>query len=261
MNIRSHSSLIRFTSVAYLPIVFWLHSCQPACSQTSPPQSDSPASESASAKTQSKPSTKPTAVTTVDPNVTQAHLKLLVKPLTTDELIVEANAWQALLKANVQHITRLHIRIENLTAGKSALQKRGPPSQATGAATGDTSVLEEHPPNPTNPSQQTPLSPQRDPVASVTEQQATLSDQLTTLTIENSDISQKLEIVLASLELKGGDPTSYRKYINAINGVALEVSSVSGLWRMFTTWLVAEQGGKHWAWNLLRFALTLLVVL
>lgn len=65
--------------------------------------------------------------------------------------------------------------------------------------------------------------------------------------------------MLASLELKGGDPTSYRKYNDALTGVALEVTSATGLWQMFAGWLVAEQGGKRWAWNLVRFIVILLV--
>ena len=52
---------------------------------------------------------------TVDPNVTTAHLKLFVKPLTVEELDVEAKGWQALLKNNVEKITTLHLRIEQVT--------------------------------------------------------------------------------------------------------------------------------------------------
>jgi hypothetical protein len=37
-------------------------------------------------------------VTTVDPSIPVDELKLLVQPLTTDELFVEADAWLALLK-------------------------------------------------------------------------------------------------------------------------------------------------------------------
>ena len=72
-------------------------------------------------------------------------------------------------------------------------------------------------------------------------------------------LARTFEIVLNSLELKGGDPTEYRKYNNALTGVALEVTSATGMWQMLASWLVAEQGGKRWAWNLVRFVVILLV--
>ena len=274
MKTEPHSSIFRFTYIAFLPIVFWLHASQPASSQTSPPQSESPTAGSAESNSQPKPAASPKAITTVDPNVTQAHLKLFVKPLTTDELIVEANAWQELLKTNVQNITKLQIRIEEISAEKSALEQNIR-SSASGTATStkdDSTAASNQAPTPPPADTQTPppadtqtpptadaQTPPTTTVATLTEQQTNLSIQLTDLTLVKTDISQKLEIILSSLELKGGDPTSYRKYINALNGVTLDVTNATGLWRMLTTWLFAEQGGKRWLWNLVRFAVTLLV--
>jgi len=241
MNIRPQPRLIRLAFVSFLTVAIWFQAPQRGLTQDSPPESEPSASQSESdtSKLPSAPATQ--AVTTVDPNVSQAHLRLLVQPLTADELKVEAKAWQEILKANVQSITTLHLRIDNLTAEKAALQSGGSNPAATGDQPADS-------PNPSPPT-----------VASLTEQQSKLSNQLADLTIEKSEISRKFEIVLASLQVKGGDPTSYQKYINALNGVALEVTSATGLWKMFTTWLVAEHGGKRWAWNLLRFAIILLV--
>jgi small conductance mechanosensitive channel len=49
----------------------------------------------------------PAAVTTADADVSPDHLKFLVKPLTKDELAVEAAAWRDVLKAKVAEISRL----------------------------------------------------------------------------------------------------------------------------------------------------------
>ena len=62
------------------------------------------------AQTAAKPTGKDSASTPAakatlpsDPNVTTAHLKLFVKPLTVAELEVEAKGWQNLLKTNVEN--------------------------------------------------------------------------------------------------------------------------------------------------------------
>ncbi len=54
----------------------------------------------------------PQAVTTVDPDIPVDELALLLKPLTKDELLVEANAWQALLKAKAEEIARAEIAVK-----------------------------------------------------------------------------------------------------------------------------------------------------
>jgi small conductance mechanosensitive channel len=54
----------------------------------------------------------PEAVTTDDPDIPVDELALLLKPLTKDELLVEANAWQALLKAKAEEIARAEIAVK-----------------------------------------------------------------------------------------------------------------------------------------------------
>ena len=93
-----------------------------ASSQTPAPTATSNTPIAAANKPPTKTSPAATA-TTVDPNVTVAHLKLFVKPLTVKELEVEAKGWQNLLKRNVQNITSLHIRIEQFTAQIAQLRK------------------------------------------------------------------------------------------------------------------------------------------
>ncbi|MBN2588751.1 MAG: mechanosensitive ion channel [Sedimentisphaerales bacterium] len=54
-----------------------------------------------------------TAVTANEPNVHIEELKLLLKPLTKDELIVEADAWLNLVKSKIQEIGNIEIQILN----------------------------------------------------------------------------------------------------------------------------------------------------
>lgn len=54
----------------------------------------------------------PTPVTVGDPKIAVSDLKLLVTPLTQEELTVEANAWQGLLKKKVTEISKLQIDVK-----------------------------------------------------------------------------------------------------------------------------------------------------
>jgi len=51
------------------------------------------------------------SVTAADPNIPVEDLQLLVKPLTADELKVEAEAWLALLKSKVAEISRAEMAV------------------------------------------------------------------------------------------------------------------------------------------------------
>ena len=311
-NLHTHRTqlyLSILTAIAFNPVTMDFGTCQTVSPAATVPNKNA-ATPTEKDATPVQASAPVAAATTVDPNVTNAHLKLFVKPLTLDELDIEAKGWQNLLKQNVQKITSIHIRIEQLTdqieasengqttailtpappTPKAADPANTPAAQATNLETD---------PDPTNqtktqettgqaatpasqtlhsPSALTPASPvvskpetavdtaraktnvpNATTIESLTELKTQLSNQLTDLTLQKTDISQKFEIVLNSLDLKGGDTASYRKYNNALTGVALEVTSTSGMWRMFTSWITAEQGGKRWALNILRFVITLLV--
>ena len=55
---------------------------------------------------------KPKPVTAGDPEIPTDHLKLLAKPLTKEELVVEANASRDLLKAKVQQIADKQVSVK-----------------------------------------------------------------------------------------------------------------------------------------------------
>ncbi len=65
-----------------------------------------------SQKSQAETSATIAAITTQEPEIPVDELKLLLKPLTQEELEVEAKAWQGLLKAKVQEISNAEIAIK-----------------------------------------------------------------------------------------------------------------------------------------------------
>ena len=54
----------------------------------------------------------PQAVTIQDPDIPITELTLLLKPLTKDDLLAEAEAWQVLLKEKAEEIARAEIAVE-----------------------------------------------------------------------------------------------------------------------------------------------------
>jgi small conductance mechanosensitive channel len=69
-------------------------------------------SVSVSAEAEGDEAPPPQAVTTEDPSIPVEELALLLKPLTKDELFVEAGAWQMLLQETVAEISRAEIAVQ-----------------------------------------------------------------------------------------------------------------------------------------------------
>jgi small conductance mechanosensitive channel len=67
---------------------------------------------SASIASEEEAQDAPEAVTTADAEIPVEELALLLKPLTKDELLVEADAWQALLKEKAGEISKAEISVQ-----------------------------------------------------------------------------------------------------------------------------------------------------
>jgi small conductance mechanosensitive channel len=69
-------------------------------------------SVSVSSATEDEAAQTPQTVTTEDPDIPVEELALLLKSLTKDDLLIEADAWQALLKEKVAEISRAEIAVQ-----------------------------------------------------------------------------------------------------------------------------------------------------
>jgi len=152
----------------------------------------------------------PAPVTTADAAVSPDRLKFLVKPLTKDELAVEAEAWRELLKQKVAELSRLQFDTKQA---------------ATEAATGG--------------------ERQPQPVAD--------AEAISRLQEERTLLGDRLRVVLDEWQKKGGDPTEYRAYASAVGGLEVDVSDAATTLKLLKSWLVSEQGGLRWAWNIVKF--------
>ena len=64
----------------------------------------------AAGKAADSPSPEP--VTTADPDIPVDELELLLKPLTKSQLLIEAEAWQALVQAKAEQISHAEITVK-----------------------------------------------------------------------------------------------------------------------------------------------------
>lgn len=89
------------------------------------------------------------------------------------------------------------------------------------------------------------------------EAEADLKNQLvanvTELQNERTALIERFEVVLDEMEIKGGDTTSYRLYIDAVSGIELDLTDTEGLGVRLIGWLRSEQGGIRWGINIARF--------
>ncbi|PPT10331.1 Small-conductance mechanosensitive channel [Geitlerinema sp. FC II] len=91
----------------------------------------------------------------------------------------------------------------------------------------------------------------------VAEAEADLKNQLvanvTELQGEQTALTDRFKVILDALEAKGGDATSYRKYIEAVSVIELDLEDTEGLGVRLVSWLQSEEGGLRWAINIARF--------
>ena len=84
-----------------------------------------------------------------------------------------------------------------------------------------------------------------------------MEDQLLSLIDRKANIVRHFEVVIDELESKGGDIKELRQYVLATAGVSVEFANFRTIWRVFTSWISSDNGGKRWGWNLLKFLLIL----
>ncbi len=169
----------------------------------------------------------PEPQTATDPTVMLDDLRLMLRPLTKDELVTEADAWLGLVKAKA-----LEISAQEISARRMARQM-----EAT------------EPP------------PDAEDVARLARSRQELLEGIVKLREQRTALADRLNTVLTALEAKGGETESYRKYLTAVAGLATDVaaSDVAQWWTTVRGWLTSKEGGIRWGWNICQFIATIIV--
>lgn len=229
----------------------------------------------------------PPALTVDDPEIPTDQLAILVKPMTKAELQIEANAWFKLLRKKGDQIARARLGVKEVneavseveaaaeqeaeqaadpeTAGSETAAEDGPVSVSTAdASAAEVSAEESTDEAAAAAATAVEAAEQADAaveaeVAKQVEKKEILLESVNQLQDERTALSDRLEVVLDSLEKKGGDVEEYRMYVAAVSGIELDTSDAQAAWRGFVGWLTSKEGGQRWAWNLAKFISILLV--
>ncbi|MBA2114946.1 mechanosensitive ion channel family protein [Bremerella alba] len=225
-------------------------------------------------------------VTTVNLAIPLDQLRTLVRPLTKQELEGEAETWFKLLVAKGKQISAVRLGVkktnEAIAAGdenaaknsldqaqkvkdKAKAKAEETEKEVTDAAQAELG-MKEKPEEDAGPKSEEPQSeeamPDGDPMdvntAANTKKDQLLKD-VNTLQEERAGLSERLEIVLQSLEKKGGDVEEYRKYILAVSGIEVDTSDATATYAAVVGWMASKEGGQRLAWNVGKFLLILFI--
>ncbi|GAA6617119.1 mechanosensitive ion channel domain-containing protein [Scytonema sp. NUACC26] len=76
---------------------------------------------------------------------------------------------------------------------------------------------------------------------------------VTELQSQLTAINDRFNVILDELEKKGGNPKSYRQYIQGVMSIDVDTKDTEGLGVRLLSWVKAEEGGLRWAGNTGKF--------
>jgi len=278
------------------------------------------------------------ATTTVDPHIPPGDLELLLKPLRKSELIVETEAWLALLQAKVQQISLAEIEMKK--KGREISETKADIKEQIKEIKTDSKPKAE--PNEVSPSVAEANQPAAEVEQKIRQKLETIDEETEKIAEAAEDVNQtvvadintvdekkvrssekdlvekteavaeakeklkqaaaevgaadvKLEekvkklgdaelelhskvreqllaninrlreeqtaltdrvrVVIAALEEKGGDVEEYRQYVDAISGLKVDVKDISATRAIILGWLKSPEGGLRWGKSILSFIL------
>ena len=232
-----------------------------------------------------------TAFTTADPSIPVDQLELHLNPLTRDELVVEADAWFALLRDKVRQISDAQIavkkkneqmeQVEELTdaveearAAEEALEAQEEASIGSDSNSADeVDQTAEEADSETEADGETVATEEELAIAledaedveelaeiktAVAEIKTAVLENINELQPERSALIDRLRVVLDELDAKGGDTESYRLFMSAGSGLTIDATDSSAAWTIIVGWLSSNEGGLKWARNVASLLLVLL---
>ena len=94
-----------------------------------------------------------------------------------------------------------------------------------------------------------------------TEAKTQALEEIVELKLAQTDLMERLSVVIESLKLKGGDTAEYESYVAAQRGIELDTSDTAATWAAIKGWLRSDEGGVKWLWRLVHFSVTLLITM
>lgn len=201
---------------------------------------------------------------TVDPNTPTEELALMLRPLTQDELAIEAAAWLDLLKSQVEQIAAAEIHTRKAKRAAAEVQAAAAEGKSVTETEAAKDVVQEaNVPVPVDtPDTQEKVEQQaKEVVEKIAEKKQETLDKLPKLREVRAAIVARTNLVLDAWETKGGDPTKERQYVAAVSDLTQEVDvyDPAAVWTAIRGWLLSWEGGLLWALNIIKFILAIIV--
>jgi len=182
---------------------------------------------------------KPTAVSTENTDVSPEQLNLMVRHMTGDELFVEADGWLELLKEAAKKVYDTKISVQEKNAEIDTLQ----------ALDNNQTAAEER-------------EGIKEKITVAKEEKSAILEEQTKLRAERKTMVARLDTVLENINEKIGTDINgkelekvlpYRRYIDTVSGISLEVTDAKSAWTTISGWIMSEEGGIYWLINIAKF--------
>lgn len=181
----------------------------------------------------------PTAVTTVNTDISPENLHLMVRHMTADELFIEADGWLELLKEAAKKVYEVKISLEEKNAAIDALK------------TSDT-----------NQTAEDKRKEIQQKITLAKEEKTATLEKLTLMRAQRKSMVDRLDTVLQNINDKIGTDENgkeleqvlpYRRYIDTVSGISLEVVDAQSAWTTVSDWVMSDEGGIYWLTNIIKF--------
>lgn len=209
------------------------------------------------------------ATTTEDVSIPVDELKVLVKPLTREELETEIEAWYERVREKAGAISAAQ---QSVKKTREAIDEAGEDPAAAQRSIQEATQAEEQAStgieDPEAAAAAETAGEPADSEASDTEErleaQATAQkdkalEGLAALQAEQTALIERFRVVLDSFARKGGEAQPYEQYVDALQAVELDPSGIEETWAAARGWLRSDEGGIRLAWRIFAF-LGILVV-
>jgi small conductance mechanosensitive channel len=189
----------------------------------------------------------PEAVSTANPDISPKNLHLAVRHMTSDELFIEADEWLVLLKEAARKVYATKLLVEEENAQIDALSAKDNNKTAT-------DVREKI----------------KKDILAHSEEKSLLLEELTKLRAQRKTMVSRLNTILSNINDKvGTDATGnelekvlpYRRYIDTVSGISLEVTDAHSAWTTVTGWVMSDEGGIYWLINIAKFLLIIFMAM
>ncbi|MDH3870401.1 MAG: hypothetical protein OET08_13595, partial [Desulfuromonadales bacterium] len=168
------------------------------------------------------PSQANSATTTSDPDIPLDELGFMLTPMTSDELIIEADSWLALLKETANEISKVQLEVKQKNLDIKKKEEKAETSTSESAEKKMENVVEEE-----------------------KEEKIEILKDMNVLQALKISRIDRLNAVLSAITQKvgmgegGKEPEQilpYRRYINAISGVQVDVTDIYAAWVNIYGW-------------------------